>query len=111
MCIVVATWTIEQVASWAKDTGLDENEGTKLVTSKVSGKVLLSLIHRDKLESVIPPGPASLLVDAIMPTQSSSSGMRKKKHPIIFHNHFWHYFPLWPLLLSIIYKLILLDSY
>jgi hypothetical protein len=87
VCVVVATWTIEQVASLVKDIGLDKDDCTKLVTGKVNGKALLSLIQRDKLVSVVPPGPASLLADAIMLTQSSSTGMYimcEKKQPYYF---------------------------
>jgi hypothetical protein len=71
----------------AKDIGLDKDDCTKLIIGKVNGKALLSLIQRDKLVSVVPPGPASLFADAIMPTQSSSSDMyimREKKQPYYF---------------------------
>ncbi len=86
MCVVVA-WTVEQVVFLAKDIGLDEEDCAKLVAGKVNGKALLSLIQRDKLVPVIPPGPASLLTDAVATLTQSSNGMYimcEKKQPSYF---------------------------
>jgi hypothetical protein len=83
MCVVVATWTVEQVTSLAKDIGLDKEDCAKLVAGKVNGKALLSLIQSDKLVLVIPPRPASLLADVV--TQSSNGTLCvRRNNPYYF---------------------------
>jgi hypothetical protein len=84
----VATWTVEQVVTWAKrDVKLDEEDAEKLRKQKVDGATLIEMakLEQDKLivqleRYGIPGGPATKLAAAIKglvsePTMAPQQGM------------------------------------